>query len=343
MYYPIYIKEYLIYDVYHNDLNQIVVVRPNEGKPINIEYNSIKFKKHDCKHGQSHVLILYKEVEYQEKITLKINNVEIETRVNKYPVFKNEIILSTMVKNEDNYIKQWINYHLHIGVNKMIIYDNADIIDILSHESIETKSNLSEILKTYIDEKKVILIKWPYLKRYSRMGNPNGQTTQQCHSINAFKKTKLIGLFDIDEYVNIQKETNIHKFFDDYIKVNNCDLNNIGGFLLKCKFFHNSKNLPVNDFLFLNIFNSGNLIEFSNGHSKMFVQPCNVNTFSVHKITNGKPIHELVDNSIYFNHYIFLNKPKKMQGRYKCGGNNKLDSTILENAGNLINLSKNEY
>lgn len=30
MYYPIYIKEYLIYDVYHNDLNQIVVVRPNE-------------------------------------------------------------------------------------------------------------------------------------------------------------------------------------------------------------------------------------------------------------------------------------------------------------------------
>ena len=343
MYYPIYIKEYLIYDVYHNDLNQIVVVRPNEGKCINIEYNNIKFIKHECRHGQGKVFVLPKEVEYKEKITLKINNIERETRVNKYPVFKNEIILSTMVKNEDNYIKQWINYHLHIGVNKMIIYDNADIIDNLSYESIETKSNLSEILKTYIDEKKVILIKWPYLKRYSGMGNPNGQTTQQCHSINAFKKTKLIGLFDIDEYVNIQKETNIHKFFDDYIKVNNCDLNNIGGFLLKCKFFHNSKNLPVNDFLFLNIFNSGNLIEFSNGHSKMFVQPCNVNTFSVHKITNGKPIHEIVDNSIYFNHYIFLNKPKKMQGRYNCGGNNKLDSTILENAGNLINLSKNEY
>lgn len=338
MYYPIYIKEYLIYDVYHNDLNQIVVVRPNEGKPINIEYNSIKFKKHDCKHGQSHVLILYKEVEYQEKITLKINNVEIETRVNKYPVFKNEIILSTMVKNEDNYIKQWINYHLHIGVNKMIIYDNADIIDILSHESIETKSNLSEILKTYIDEKKVILIKWPYLKRYSRMGNPNWQTTQQCHSINAFKKTKLIGLFDIDEYVNIQKETNIHKFFDDYIKVNNCDLNNIGGFLLKCKFFFNNNNLQVNDYLFLNIFDSGDLIDpLKDGHGKLFVQPCNVNTVSIHKITNGKEMHVMLNNLIYFNHYIFLNKPKDLHKRYKSG-HNKLDNTILENAGALIKL-----
>ena len=52
---------------------------------------------------------------------------------------------------------------------------------------------------------------------------------------------------------------------------------------------------------------------------------------------------EIIDNSIYFNHYIFLNKPKEMQGRYNCGGNNKLDCTILENAGNLINLSKNEY
>lgn len=342
MYNSIHIKEYLIYDVYHNDLNQIVVVRPNEGKCINIEYNSIKFTRHDCKHGQSLVFILYKEVEYQEKITLKINNIQVETKVNKYPIFENEIILSTMVKNEDNYIKQWIKYHLNIGVNKIIVYDNAGMNDKLSRESVETSSDLPNVLKKYIDEKKVILINWPYLKRYSQMGNPNGQTTQQCHSINAFKKSRLIGLFDIDEYVNTQKVKNIHNFFDNYIKINNCDLSKIGGFRLKCKFFHNSKNQPVNDFLFLNIFNSGSLIEFSNGHSKMFVQPCNVNTFSVHRITNGRPMHEIVDNSIYFNHYIFLNKPKKMQGRYNFGGN-KLDSTILENANNLINLSKNEY
>ena len=54
-------------------------------------------------------------------------------------------------------------------------------------------------------------------------------------------------------------------------------------------------------------------------------------------------MHEIVDNSIYFNHYIFLNKPNNIQRRYNSGGNNKLDSTILENANNLIKLSKNEY
>ena len=191
MYNPIHIKESFIYDVYHNDLNQIVVVRPNEGKPINIEYNSIIFNRHYCKDGQTHVFILSKEVEYQEKITLKINNIQVETKVNKYPIFENEIILSTMVKNEDNYIKQWIKYHLNIGVNKIIVYDNAGINDNLSHESIVSSSDLPKVLKNYIDEKKVILINWPYLKRYSRMGNPNGQTTQQSHSINAFKKSRL--------------------------------------------------------------------------------------------------------------------------------------------------------
>ena len=42
-----------------------------------------------------------------------------------------------MVKNEDNYIKQWINYHHSIGINKFIIYDNAGIDDKKSYCSIE--------------------------------------------------------------------------------------------------------------------------------------------------------------------------------------------------------------
>tara|TARA_X000000368_G_scaffold112523_2_gene87766 strand:+ start:4647 stop:5675 length:1029 start_codon:yes stop_codon:yes gene_type:complete len=341
MYHPTYIEEYLIYDVYHNDLDKLIVVMPSVGNKVNIEYNNIKLISLRCNHGHSVVYTSPNKVEYKEQIKLKINNIEQETRVNKYPIFENEIILSTMVKNEDNYIKQWIKYHLNIGVNRVIIYDNVDINDNLSYESIEKKSNLTEVLKNYIDEKKVILIKWPYLKRYSRRGSPNGQTTQQCHSIQAFKKARLIGLFDIDEYVNIQKEKNIHNFFDDYIKINNCNLDNIGGFALKCKFFFNNNNLPVNDFLFLNVLNCGDLIDTRNGNGKQFVQPLNVNTFSIHNITNGKSKHLILNDVIYFNHYIFLNKPKNLHRRYK-GGCNKLDNTILENAGMLTKLSIND-
>ena len=53
----------------------------------------------------------------------------------KYPELKDEIIMSTLVHNEDNYIKQWIIYHLNIGINRIIIYDNliGSFIVILAH------------------------------------------------------------------------------------------------------------------------------------------------------------------------------------------------------------------
>ena len=49
----------------------------------------------------------------------------------------------------------------------------------------------------------------------------SGQTTQQNHSIWAFKNCKYIGMFDIDEYINMQNDTNIHNFFNNLIKKEN--------------------------------------------------------------------------------------------------------------------------
>ena len=34
--------------------------------------------------------------------------------------------MSTMVKNEDDYIIQWIEYHLSLGIDHFVIYDNKD-------------------------------------------------------------------------------------------------------------------------------------------------------------------------------------------------------------------------
>jgi hypothetical protein len=138
---------------------------------------------------------------YTEKVKLMINDCIFETFVNKYPNFKDDILFSTIVKEEDNFILSWINYHLKLGVSRFIIYDNSD------------NYTLSTILEDYINQNIVILIKWTYTYLSSISGF-SGQTTQQNHSIYAFKNSKYIGLFDIDEYVNIQSTSNIEHFFE---------------------------------------------------------------------------------------------------------------------------------
>ena len=44
------------------------------------------------------------------------------------------------------------------------------------------------------------------------------------------------------------------------------------------------------------------------GREKNFVIPKNVNTFSVHMITEGKPMYKIGPEHGHFNHYYFLNK-----------------------------------
>ena len=34
--------------------------------------------------------------------------------------------LFTCAKNEDKYISEWVYYHLKLGIDKIVIYDNSD-------------------------------------------------------------------------------------------------------------------------------------------------------------------------------------------------------------------------
>ena len=120
--------------------------------------------------------------------------------------------MSTMVYNEDNYIRQWIQFHLNIGVTRFIIYDNSKINDYKSYKSVEKSSDLKKVLSDFIEKGIVVLIEWSYPKRLNISGI-SGQTTHQNHSIYAFRNSKYIGLFDIDEYINMQNNTNINNFF----------------------------------------------------------------------------------------------------------------------------------
>jgi len=224
--------------------------------------------------------------------------------------------MSTIVKNEDNYIRQWINFHHKLGVNRFIIYDNSD------------KNTLSGIISDYINDRIVILIKWKYSYRLPISGF-SGQSTQQNHSIWAFKNSKYIGLFDIDEYINIQIDTNIHDFFNNLIKKENINIQDIGSFRLLNKFFYNPNNLPIDGYKFLKIYNCDNIT--LSGHEKNFVIPKNVTTFSVHIVTKGKEMYDVSSNKIYFNHYYYLNKSDRGRNITDI-----IDDTINKHTINII-------
>jgi len=297
---------------------------PHTIKYISDGNNILTFDLYKCPFERT--LVYSVNVEYDQNIRLMINDYIIETIVNKYPTFNDEIIFSTIVKDEDDFILSWIDYHLRLGISRFIIYDNS------------IHFTLSTILDEYIKNKIVLLIRWAY--PYYMSGN-SAQTTQQNHSIYAFRNSKYIGLFDIDEYVNIQgmhnelvnyaapnKVSKIHYFFEQLIIKENINVNEIGSFSLLNKFFYNPNNLPVSNSQFLKIFNCDNITK--QGREKCFVIPKNVITYCTHKISYGNPAYDVNEKYAFFNHYYFLNKSDR--GR---NNTNLIDDSIL------VHLEKN--
>jgi hypothetical protein len=292
---PNYIKEYNIYDVFYNDNGELILILPSEGPPPNIKYmdegKSFDFKVCVCPHNHTYIYSL--RTEYKKNIDLRIFNKSIVTYVNKYPKFEDEIIMSTIVKHEDDYIPSWIEFHKNIGVSRFIIYDNSDTYE------------LGKRLKPYILNNIVVLLKWSYPYRLPISGI-SGQTTQQNHSIYAFQTSKYIGLFDVDEYINLQMHKTLPEFFEDYINNNAIQVKQISSFRFLNKFFFNPHRLPSDPPKFFNVFNCYPITK--EGYEKNFVIAKNVNTFSVHMVTDGLPMHTVDEKIAFFNHYFFLNK-----------------------------------
>lgn len=287
-----------IYDFFHNDEGSLVMVSPMEQDIVSISYKDQVFDVFACSHNHTYVYVL-KNQKYEPSIKLCINKRNITINVKKYPEFRNKVIMSTMVYNEDNYIRQWITFHKRLGIEHFIIYDNSKIDDKLSYKSMEKSSNLKRVLQDFIADGTVLLINWPYPKRMKKSGI-SGQTTQQCHSLWAFRTSLYIGFFDIDEYVNMQQHKSIPEFLASEVS------ENIGSIALCNKDFYNPYNKPTNGFNFLKIYDCDSVI--LDGRHKHFVIPKNVETISVHEITLGMPMYVVDEKKAYFNHYFFLNK-----------------------------------
>lgn len=241
-----------VYDCFHSDEGNIVLVSPMEQEKVNISYKDQVFEVFTCSHKHTYIYVL-KNQTYEPSIQLCIDKKNLAMNVKKYPAFPNKVIMSTLVYNEDSYIRQWIIFHKRLGIEHFIIYDNSKIDDKRSYKSMEKSSHLPKVLEDFIADGTVLLLNWPYPKRMKKSGI-SGQTTQQCHSLWAFRTSLYIGFFDIDEYVNMQQHKSIPEFLASEVS------EDIGSIALCNKDFYNPDNKPTNSFNFLKIYDCNKII-----------------------------------------------------------------------------------
>ena len=140
--------------------------------------------------------------------------------VNTYNYYnKNDIkiCLCAIVKNENLYIREFVDHYKKIGYNNIIIYDNND----------EGGEYFEKIIEDYIESGFIKIIKINDFREKSPDKIPQFYAYKDCYS--RFNKLyDWLSFFDIDEFLEIDKKYGLIQDF------------------LKDKIFNRCKNIKVN-------------------------------------------------------------------------------------------------
>ena len=82
-------------------------------------------------------------------IEFGIKNYIAATKTERTLSFPHELAIVACAKNEGTYFKEWLDFHILVGVTKFYIYDN------------ESDDNTKEVLQPYIDKGIVEYTYWP--------------------------------------------------------------------------------------------------------------------------------------------------------------------------------------
>lgn len=124
----------------------------------------------------------------------KIQTIIIIIIISKIFNDKIKICLCTLAKNENKYIVEFIEHYKNYGIDKIFLYDNNDIngenFDFLSNY---TKTNLLQIFN------------------YRGILHPQLKIYEECY-YNNYKNYKWFLFFDVDEYIHLENNLNLHDF-----------------------------------------------------------------------------------------------------------------------------------
>lgn len=116
-----------------------------------------------------------------------INHVYQQNKADKNKIFENELAIVCIAKNEGPYLKEWIEYHKLIGIDRIYFYDN------------ESADTTESILKPYIKSGYVI---------YTPIIGYGKQLDAYNDALNKYKnKCRYMAFIDLDEYLFITNKS----------------------------------------------------------------------------------------------------------------------------------------
>lgn len=110
--------------------------------------------------------------------------------------YRYEVSICLIFKNEASYLKEWIEYHLLIGVDHFYLYNNF------------SDDDYKNILEPYIKRGLVTLIQWPY--KFAQVA-----AYEDCYK-RVKNETHWLGFIDADEFINLLKYNNLKSFLQRY-------------------------------------------------------------------------------------------------------------------------------
>lgn len=115
--------------------------------------------------------------------------------------FDYNLAIVAIIKNEAPYIREWIEYHKLVGVDKFYIYDN------------ESTDNVKDVLEPYIKQNVV---------SYFYISGKGKQVIAYQDAIKKFKYTvKYMAFIDLDEFLLPMHEDNVFSIIEDLFAHNN--------------------------------------------------------------------------------------------------------------------------
>lgn len=111
---------------------------------------------------------------------------------------KYEVSLCLIFNNEAPFLKEWIDYHLTVGVQHFYLYNN------------NSTDNYKTVIDSYIQKGIITLIDWPYQQAQMR-------AYQHCYE-NFRHETKWISFLDADEFICPKYKLTIQEWLEDFSK-----------------------------------------------------------------------------------------------------------------------------
>ncbi len=109
---------------------------------------------------------------------------------------KYRVSICAVFKDEAEILKEWVEYHLIVGVEHFYLYNN------------NSSDGFMEILTPYINRGVITLIDWPMQQ---------GQLAAYNDAINRYShETKWMGFIDLDEFVVPKKADTVYDFLKQF-------------------------------------------------------------------------------------------------------------------------------